>query len=108
MPRKHLKKTKLIAFSGKKQKAVVDYHKLVSSITIDNNEIEFVTATEHVGVVRSTLGNLPHIQTRITNDNKSLFAVLPARNRHANPAACFRVESVHALPVLLSFFRPRS
>ena len=98
-------KTKLIAFAGKKQQAWVEYQKLTSSLKIDNVEIEFVSSTEHVGVIRSTLGNLPHLQTRVSSHNKSLYAVLPAglaRNRFANPAASLRVEAVHALPVLLS------
>ena len=98
-------KTKLMAFSGSKLTSVVEYHQLISNLKINNTTIEFVTSTEHVGVIRSTVGNLPHVQNRITSHNKSLYAVLPAglaRNRFANPAASLRVEAVHALPVLLS------
>ena len=98
-------KTKLMAFSGSKISSVVEYHQLISNLEINGTKIDFVSSTEHVGVIRSTLGNLPHVQNRITSHNKSLYAVLPAglaRNRFANPAASLRVEALHALPVLLS------
>ena len=98
-------KTKLLSFSGTKQKPLVDYQMLISPITINNQPIDFVSTTEHVGIVRSTAGNLPHIQNRISSHSKALFSVLPAglaRNQNANPAASLRVEALYALSVLLS------
>ena len=98
-------KTKLIAFSKKSHKQFVKYQKLISPITIDNTPIKFSNTAEHVGVIRHTDGNLPHILGRITAHTKALYSVLPAvlaRNHSANPAAALRVESLYALPVLLS------
>ena len=98
-------KTKLMAFSSFRQKLSVDYQKAISPININNADIEFVNDTEHVGIVRSVHGNLPHIQQRVTAHTKKLFALLPsglARNQHLNPAASLRIQSLHANPVLLS------
>ena len=95
----------MLAFSGTKQKPLVDYQMLISPITINNQPIDFVSTTEHVGIVRSTAGNLPHIQNRISSHSKALFSVLPAglaRNQYANPAASLRVEALYALSFLLS------
>ena len=98
-------KTKLMVFSAPRHKFLVNYQKAVSPIEIDDVPIEFVTSTEHVGIVRSTEGNLPHIQTRITAHIKALHSLLPsgiARNQNTNPAASLRIQQVYALPVLLS------
>ena len=56
-----LEKTKLMAFSAPRHKLDVDYHKATSPITISQVPIEFVDNTEHVGVIRSIHGNLPHL-----------------------------------------------
>ena len=98
-------KTKLMVFSAPHQKLLVDYTKAVSNIHIDNIPIKFVDNTEHVGVIRSIHGNLPHIQNRVSCHMKALFAVLPsglARNQNANPAANLRIQSIFASPVLFS------
>ena len=97
--------TKLMAFSSFRQKLSVDYQKAVSPININNSDIEFVNDAEHVGIVRSVHGNLPHIQQRVTAHIKKLFSLLPsglARNQHLNPTASLRVQSLHANPVLFS------
>ena len=98
-------KTKLMAFHSKNQNLEVNYQKAISPIEINNSQIEFVTEADHVGITRSTLGNLPHIQKRISSHMKKLYMLLPAglsRNRTLNPAASLRVESIYAAPVLFS------
>ena len=102
-------KTKLVPFFAKRHTQLVKYQKMISPISIDNIPIKFVSSTEHVGVIRSSSGNLPHIQNRISSHNKALYSVLPAglaRNHNANPAASLRVEALYALPVLLSGVAP--
>lgn len=60
---------------------------------------------EHVGVLRSTAGNLPHILSRFAAHRKSLFAIMPigtAKAHRGNPAANLRAHSTHCLPVFFS------
>ena len=102
-------KTKLMAFYKNKDKLFVQHQILMSPISINNTHIDFVPTTEHVGIIRSNSGNLPHLQHRISSHSKALYSVLPAglaRNQSANPAASLRVESLYALPVLLSGVAP--
>ena len=98
-----------MVFSAPRHRDIVDYYKAVSPIEINHTPIKFVDNTEHVGIIRSVHGNLPHIQHRITSHIKALFAVLPsglARNGHANPAYSLRVQSLYANPVLFSGVAP--
>ena len=98
-------KTKLLVYSPSSAKSYVDYCKLISPISIHGTPVEFSESTEHVGIIRSPSGNLPHILQRITKHQKALASVLFAglgRNHRGNPAASLRVESIYALPVLLS------
>ena len=76
-----------------------------AQLNIDGSTIEFVDIAEHVGVVRSVDGNLPHILNRLTSHNRALHGILSvglARGHKANPAASLRVEKIYGLPVLLS------
>ena len=94
-----------MVFSSSAQKLLTEYQKAVSPISIDNTQIKFVTATEHVGVVRSIHGNLPHIQSRVTAHTKALFSLLPsglAYNKSLNPASSLKIQSLHSSPVLFS------
>ena len=78
---------------------------MVSPIKIEDIDIEFATSAEHVGIVRSVDGNLPHILDRICSHRGKLFSLLPAglsRKRNANPAAAIRIENIYTLPFLLS------
>ena len=62
-------------------------------------------AAEHVGIVCSVDGNLPHILNRISSHRKALHAVLPAglaRAHRGNPIAALRVEKLYGVPVLMS------
>ena len=98
-------KTKLQAFSSKKTDMATYYDKLVSPISIDNVPLDFVDNADHVGVLRSTAGNLPHIQGRITSHRKALNSLLPvglAWGHRGNPAASLKINSIYAIPVLFS------
>ena len=98
-------KTKLQAYFNNSTKNQAYYDKTISPLNIDNKKISFTDEAEHVGVTRSTLGNLPHILNRFTSHKKAIAAVSPVglgRRRKANPAATIRVQQLYGTPVLLS------
>ena len=81
------------------------YAKVISSINMDGFTVDFVEEAEHVGLIRSTSGSLPHILNRFTSHKRSLAAVLPvglARGHRGNIAASVRIHHLYALPVLFS------
>ena len=97
-------KTKLMVFCNK-ETDYVKYANLLSPINIDNTTIEFVSSAEHVGVLRSVSGNLPHIHQRIVNHKKALASILSvgmSRRRRANPLSSLRAETIFGTPVLFS------
>ena len=60
---------------------------------------------EHVGIIHSSSGNLPHILSRFSAHQKSMAAVLHTglgRHHRGNPAASLRIQQVYGTPVLLS------
>ena len=74
-------------------------------IRIGGENIKFSDEAEHVGIIRSSFGNLPNILSRFTAHRKSLAANLftgSARRHRGNLAACLKLEKVYSLPVLLS------
>ena len=98
-------KTKLMVFSAPRHKDLVSYQQAISPISINGTPIKFVSTAEHVGVIRSISGNLPHIQGRVTAHIRKLFALLPAglaRNQNANPSVSLRIQAIHSQPVLFS------
>ena len=98
-------KTKLQVYSTKTSEAVAHYMKEINPITIEDEKIDFCENAEHVGVVRSTAGNLPAILARISSLKKSLGAVLHtgvARGHRGNPAASLRIIQLFGAPVLFS------
>ena len=98
-------KTKLLAFSPPGCETSVEYAKNISPISIDGKSIPFSESGEHVGVIRSTVGNGPSILSRISAHRKAVFSLLSsglAKNHRANPAASITVERLYGLPVLLS------
>ena len=98
-------KTKLQVFSNRSTDIAAYYAKVVSPINMEGDVINFVDEAEHVGLLRSTSGNLPHLASRISSHRKSLAAVLPlglARGHRGNPAASLRIHQLYASPVLLS------
>ena len=97
-------KTKLQVFSSKGMSYKVDYLKNNSDIQINGCNIKYVETAEHVGITRSTAGNLAHILGRVTAHKQGLGAVLHsglARAHRGNPAAGLKVAKLHALPVFL-------
>ena len=70
-------KTKLQVFSNKNSNMQAYYAKVISPINMDGITVSFVEEAEHVGLIRSTSGNLPHILNRFTSHKRSLAAVLP-------------------------------
>ena len=98
-------KTKLVAFHSKKQKFTVDYQLNTISLDIEGLPIEPTNSAEHVGILRSSSGNLPYVQARISAHSRALFLVLPcglAKKHNTNPSASLRIQSLYALPVLMS------
>ena len=98
-------KTKLLPIYKPEHEYLVEYAKLTNSVTIDDSLIKFVHEAEHVGVIRSTAGNMPHLLNRIAAHKKDLGAICSAgmaRGQRGNPAASLRVHQLHATPVLLS------
>ena len=94
-------KTKLLVFS-KEDSDSLSYIKMMSPVHIGKTKIEFADTAEHVGVLRSTSGNLPHIQQRIVNHKKSLAQILSmgmSRRHRANPVAALRAENIFSTPV---------
>ena len=98
-------KTKLLVYCPPKQSFLVDHALNCHQITINNTPVKLVTEAEHVGVLRNTAGNLPHIVNRIAMHKNSLHALLPAglaRRHRGNPAAALRLGQLYGTPVLLS------
>ena len=97
-------KTKLLVFT-QKETDYTKYVKVLSPLHIRNTPIQFATEAEHVGVLRSLSGNLPHLHQRIVSQKKALSQILRmglARRHRANPIAALRAELVFATPVLYS------
>ena len=97
-------KTKLLVFS-RHETDYVKYVKLLSPLQIGDVPIEFVNTAEHVGVLRSVSGNLPHIHQRIVNHRGSLAKIRSmgmSRRHRANPIAALRAENIFATPILFS------
>ena len=97
-------KTKLLVFS-KQETDYVKYVKLLSPLRIGQTTIPFASTAEHVGVMRSVTGNLPHIHKRIVNHKRSLASILSmglSKRHRANPIASLRAESIFSTPVLFS------
>ena len=94
-------KSKLLLLTSNPDQKFVPYNPL----KIKDQPIDFSNQAEHVGVLRSTEGNLPHILGRIVAHKKALGSVLfcgAARNHRGNLAAAIKIEKLHAMPVLFS------
>ena len=98
-------KTKLLGFCTHKTKHLLDIAKLSNRISINDQKVDFVDETEHVGITRNVSGNLPHIINRIAAYNAAMASVLPAglaKGHQGNPAACLRVHQLYATPRFFS------
>ena len=87
-------KTKLMMISPNKDCVFVPYNPL----TINGESIKFVTEAEHVGVVRSTSGNMPNIINRIAALKKAMGAIVScglAKGRRSNPAVSLRILTIY-------------
>ena len=97
-------KTKLMIFC-KKETEYTRYSRLISPLSIGNTPVKFATTAEHVGVLRSVCGNLPHLQQRIVSHRRSLAQILcmgMSKRHRANPIASLRAETIFTTPILYS------
>ena len=94
-------KTRLLAILPPRKNTFIPY----SPIKIDNVPIEFADQAEHVGVVRSPQGNMPHILARIAATKKALGALIScglAQASRSNPVTSIRILNIYGKPVLMS------
>ena len=71
-------KTKLLCISSKVNQEIVDYFKLMNPIKIDDKSIGFSDKLEHVGIVRSTMGNMVSVSERITAQKRAIGSTISA------------------------------
>ena len=98
-------KTKLLCYFNPKQAFQVEHALNTQEITINKKQVKVVKEAEHVGVLRSSTGNLPHVLNRVAMHKNALHALLPAglaRRHRGNPAASLRLGQIYGVPVLLS------
>ena len=94
-------KTKLLRIS----KCDPNLLEVYNPIFIDGHQIDFSEEAEHVGVIRSIKGNIPHLLSRISAHRKAIGATLSAgvaQKSRANPLVGLRLEKVYGSSVLLS------
>ena len=97
-------KTKLLPLYHTRHEQLVEYTRLVNPVTIESSTVEIVEEAEHVGVIRSVSGNMPHLMNRISCHKKAIAATMPAgmaRGHRGTPAASLRVHTLYVTPVLL-------
>ena len=98
-------KTKLLPVYLPRHEHLVEYARLVNSVKIDESVVKFISEAEHVGVLRSSTGNMPNVLQRIACHKQALGGVSSvgmARAHRGSPAASLRVHQLYATPVLLS------
>ena len=80
--------------------------KISNPLSLNGLKIDFSSAAEHVGILRSSDGsNMPNILERFSSHRNSLRAVLPtgmACGHRGNPASSLHLERLYGSPVLLS------
>ena len=94
-------KTKLLKISPSRHETIVPFN----PISMDGSEVKFVEQAEHVGVIRSTDGNMPNILQRLRSFKQGLGSVIScglARGHRSNPTASLRILSMYGTPRLLS------
>ena len=97
-------KTKLQVFIPKTASVLQNYF-TSRGLSIASEKINFVDEAEHVGIIRSVHGNLPHLLNRVTAFKNAMASLLPsgmARHHRGNPVASMRVLQLHGTPKLLS------
>ena len=96
-----VEKLKLQAYAASAE----DLEILHNPIKVHGKTIPFSIEAEHVGIIRSTLGNTPSILSRLSAHRNALSAVLytgMAKGHRANPAASIQMNQLYGIPVLLS------
>ena len=96
-------KTKLQVFLPSSLTPFANYLKTSPLLSIDHNCLTFTDTAEHVGIIRSTTGNLPNLLDTIQSKKKALVAVLPAglaKAHRENPTASIRANTLHGVRVL--------
>ena len=81
-------KTKLLAFVPSSKLAITEVQKISNPLSLDGHKIDFVSSAEHVGILRSTDGNMLNILNRLSSHSNSLRAIIPAgmaRGHRGNP-----------------------
>lgn len=104
-----VEKTRLQAFSTPDMRTTVEHLQSTSPVNIHGTLLQLVSSTsqgaEHVGIIRSARGNLPHILQRLSSHQNRLAAVMHAgigRGHRGNPTASLIIENLYCTPVLLS------
>ena len=98
-------KTKLLAYCNQNQSFLVDNAMNCQQVTINNTPVKLVSEAEHVEVIQSLVGSLPHIVNRVAMHKNALCVLLPtglARRHRGNPEASLRLSQLYGAPVLLS------
>ena len=78
---------------------------LLNPISVSGEPIDYSHMAEHVGIIRSVDGNMPHIMSRLSAHTNSLYSTMftgIARKHRANPRVGLRIQQIYATPVLLS------
>ena len=57
--------TKLVAFAPNPKSKDLYIQQLLNRLSIDGHRVEFSTSTEHVGIIRSSEGNMPNNVNRL-------------------------------------------
>ena len=104
-----IEKTKLQVFNTKDHQAQVEHVQNTSNLTLYGKQLEFVKTNqqgaEHVGIIRSASGNLPHLLKRFMCHKKALAAVTYTgigRGHRDNPIASIQIEKIYGSGALLS------
>ena len=96
-------KTKPQAFSTKATATEAFLTTATSLLNIEGENIAFSEDAEHVGVLRSVNGNLPHLLSRFVAHRRAMHAILPAgsaKSHRGNPAANLITYRTYGTPVL--------
>ena len=98
-------KTKLLVFSTKAIEPDMAYLKATNPIVINGEQIPFESCAEHVGILRSSLGNGPTILARFKAHRNALAGILHtgmAKGHRGNPSSGIHINKLYAIPVLMS------
>ena len=98
-------KTKLLAFHPSGKNYGLYIQELLNPLQLDGHRINFSSSAEHVGILRSIEGNMPHVLSRLSAHTRAIGAILHtgmAGGHYGNPAASMRLQRLYGCPVLLS------